>query len=136
MIRTLYKLTDSTNGLCYIGSTRHLEKRIASHRNPNKFRNSPIVKRIREIGFGGFTVSVLVIGDEADILALETATIRELNTTYPNGYNWYGYGVVKRQVMVNFQIFPDLVTASKITGDSVKSIKSKIFRKKDGFKWL
>lgn len=136
MTRTLYKLVDKLNGMIYVGSTRHIEKRLISHRNPAKGRMTPIVARIREIGFENFTVEILDRGTEIYILKLERDTILSLNCTMPHGYNVQGYGAIKRKIFANGFEYPDIVEASKVLQCSVKSIKGRIYRNKDGFRWL
>lgn len=82
----IYKVT-SPSGKSYIGQTNNLSRRMEKHRHSSStcraFHNA-----INKYGWDNMIIEVLYEGitlEEAN--KVETQTILELNTLYPNGYN-------------------------------------------------
>ena len=81
----VYKLTDTTNGLVYVGQTKFtVEERFKKHRYSNTF----IGKAIRAHGAENFLLEVLATCDTREqAYKLEMQYIAECDCIYPKGYN-------------------------------------------------
>ncbi len=82
----IYLLTDTTNGMRYVGKTMHkLCKRIGEHRRGKKHY---VDRAINSHGWENFTVEILDECETPDELSeREQYRIATLNTKFPNGYN-------------------------------------------------
>lgn len=84
----IYKISNKTNGMAYIGCTTKLGMRITQHFAADPKFNPIFHKAIREYGITNFTVEVLATTEnEAEAYVLEQKYIKENGTTIPNGYN-------------------------------------------------
>lgn len=86
----IYKITNKTNGKCYIGQTKHktIANRMKDHRSGTK-TSMPIAQAIKEYGESAFEKSVLCTTTSAGLLdLLETIYIEMYDSTNPDkGYN-------------------------------------------------
>ena len=85
-----YKITNTVNGMMYIGSARwNPDYRWVQHRsNARGGMKNPLYDAMREFGIERFTFEVILQhGNERDMLTAENAIIVVLNTIVPNGYN-------------------------------------------------
>lgn len=55
----IYKLTNTVNGLIYIGCTLDISKRMRQHKNSYSKRNNDLYKAMREFGFDKFELSII-----------------------------------------------------------------------------
>ena len=83
---TVYKLTNTLNGMGYVGMTKDFERRMAEHRWNNKYK-ALICKVIHEYGWENFTAEVIEICDAEVAPERERYWIKEFNTKTPHGYN-------------------------------------------------
>lgn len=88
----IYKITDTTNGMCYVGYTKFkLQTRFAQHvQSSRRFDKSSLLhKAMCKRGPEYFTIEILE--EHTDVLYLhqerESYWICTENTIYPNGYN-------------------------------------------------
>lgn len=83
----LYKITNCTNGMIYMGvTTRSIEKRWAEHCHPTsccKYLRDAIAKHGKE----NFHIETLVVGSKEYIYDLEPKAIQAFGSFAPIGYN-------------------------------------------------
>lgn len=81
----IYRITDKSTGLTYIGRTnRDVRFRISEH----KYKQSLIEKAILEKGIDNFEIEIIDHADSySEGRALEKKWIEHYNCFYPNGYN-------------------------------------------------
>jgi group I intron endonuclease len=83
----VYILTNSFNGKQYIGITKNLKKRWASHRNANG-KNPALHAAIVKYGVDAFVFTHYADAfDEDSAKNIEILLIKQHNTLAPNGYN-------------------------------------------------
>ena len=86
----IYKITNTVNGMAYIGQTRHdaYKTRIRDHLNGTQ-RASRVLKRaVAKYGKDAFIVEILHDGIIPELLdSYEVEAIAKHNTLAPNGYN-------------------------------------------------
>lgn len=90
MKKTIYLVTNTVNGMWYVGMTvRPLFRRWREHRQDAKSgRGWALHDAIRRYGAENFEVSVLFEGEDWEILSSkEQDFIHDLNTLSPSGYN-------------------------------------------------
>jgi group I intron endonuclease len=82
----IYRLTNTTNGMKYIGKTVQYRQRMGAHKNS---KNKHYVSRaIRKYGWDAFKQEILIDDvPEEDLDNLEISYIEVENTMVPNGYN-------------------------------------------------
>jgi group I intron endonuclease len=87
MYGIIYKITNKSNGLAYIGQTTNsLSCRLKQHLSSDRKRH--ITNVLRKYGIESFSVEVLVSClDKAALNAAEVYFVEKFNTMYPNGYN-------------------------------------------------
>lgn len=93
-MKYLYKITNNTNGMAYIGQTNDFKTRMAHHKKPNN--NTYISRAIRKYGKENFSFQVLAIFENDMIDEMEQKAIVSFNTLSPNGYNLEGGGESKK----------------------------------------
>lgn len=80
----IYKITEKSTNMAYIGQTSNLEKRLEGH----FWQNSIIGIRIRDYGWDAFIIEVLKICEsKIDLNISEDVFIKTHNTLMPHGYN-------------------------------------------------
>lgn len=91
--RGIYLIKNNENGLCYIGESKDIKKRLIDHFS----LMAPITSNLLYFDILGmewskFSIKVLfeTSNEEIDLKQKEIEFISKLNTLYPNGYNIYG----------------------------------------------
>ena len=82
----IYCITNTKNGMRYVGQSRNIEKRFVEHLRDDIKLKTKLGEAIREYGIHNFALNVL---EECKIEELDTKErkwIKELNT-FPNEYN-------------------------------------------------
>lgn len=69
----IYKITNTINGSCYVGVSRHLYRRFAQHQKAK----SHIGEAIRKYGVHSFELSIIFVGDDAKCYEIEPLLIAE-----------------------------------------------------------
>lgn len=87
----IYKITNKTNGRCYIGQSTHIEKRwkdhYYAHQNvADEGYDYPLYKAMRKYGYDNFTFEVLEECDFAALNEREMFYIKHFNS-FNDGYN-------------------------------------------------
>lgn len=86
-----YLMRNRTNGMSYVGATKHrIEARLSRHWNRafRELRDEPLANAIREFGRDAFEILILGVTESSERLAeMEREFIRQYNTMVPNGYN-------------------------------------------------
>lgn len=104
---TIYKLTNITNGLCYIGCTTQYLQRLRQYKSPNrKDYNSAISTAIRDTGWENFNKEVLCICTNIEVAYLLEDWFISHFDSINNGYNLKTGGLhpvhsIKSQVKIN-----------------------------------
>ena len=85
----IYKLTNSINGLIYIGcTTKSLAERVKGHKSTYKRRNNDLYLAMREFGVENFRSEVIEEVDDSIRYDRERFWIAEFDSINPNiGYN-------------------------------------------------
>lgn len=82
----IYRLTNTTNGMKYIGKTIRYRKRMNEHKNSKN--NHYVSRAICKYGWDAFKQEILIDDvPEEDLDNLEISYIEVENTMKPNGYN-------------------------------------------------
>lgn len=123
----IYKITNKTNGRCYIGQSTHIEKRwkdhYYAHQNMNdEGYNYPLYKAMRKYGYDNFTFEIL---EECNFTALnerEMFYVKQFNS-FNDGYNQTLGGDSTTQ-------------SSKLTIEQVLEIQDKLLTQKYTLKSL
>lgn len=83
----IYKITNKTNGKCYIGQTKNLRVRWLQHCKPHS-KCKALASAIKKYGIDNFAIETI---EEmvCPVVAMfkEQFYIKEFNTLAPNGYN-------------------------------------------------
>ena len=83
---TIYKLTNSVNGKCYIGQTKNFSSRMSDHKSART--EHLISKAVRKHGWDAFQVEALLENvPEHDADYWECRFIKEHKSMAPDGYN-------------------------------------------------
>ena len=82
----IYKITDKTNGLIYIGQAMNIKRRFSEHKTSNKGKKGTIDYVIRTKGVNNFTFEVI---EECTVLELKEREIYWIAfyDSYYHGYN-------------------------------------------------
>jgi hypothetical protein len=84
MFAGVYCLTDLSNGKKYVGSSKHVLRRINGYKNLNNKKG--VIRLIKDVN--NIKMEVIErITDEKILLERELFWIKELNSVYPYGYN-------------------------------------------------
>ena len=82
----VYQITNKTNGMSYVGSTKSFKSRMKAHMGGNGLNgNNLLSKHMTKHGVESFDFKVLYYGE--DYKREEPKFIIHFNTVYPNGYN-------------------------------------------------
>ena len=82
----IYKITDLTNNLIYIGQSNNIQRRKTEHFNSNKYDSSKIDIAIQEKGVDNFKFEIIEECSEDKLDEREKYWI-EYYDSYTNGYN-------------------------------------------------
>ena len=85
VISGVYLITNTVNGMSYVGCSNHIHERMYGHRKPSRASVSILSKAIQDFGVQNFELKILETG--RDIFDREIYWIKKLNTREPNGYN-------------------------------------------------
>ena len=80
----IYLLKNIVNGMCYVGQTVNLSRRMCQHRRGNK---QLVDKAIKEYGWNNFLYEVLEVCPRDKLNEREIFWIAQYNCIVPNGYN-------------------------------------------------
>ena len=87
-VYSIYSITNTTNGKCYVGMTINLESRWEHHCANKKTEQSLVNKDIQSIGADKFDFKhIMDCFERKDAAKLEAFFIKDLNSKYPSGYN-------------------------------------------------
>ena len=82
----IYRLTNTTNGMKYIGKTVRYRERMKEHKK--KSVKKYISNAIRKYGWNNFKKEIIIDDvPQEDLDNLEQSYIEVENTVAPNGYN-------------------------------------------------
>jgi group I intron endonuclease len=88
----VYLLTNTHNGMKYVGVSSSLRRRIKDHSKAYGPTRSYIRNAINDYGVKAFELSILHLGERRDCLEREKAFIDEHGSLAPAGYNICGGG--------------------------------------------
>ncbi len=86
----IYKITNTQNGMAYIGSTcRPVKQRMSNHwSDARRGKDTLIAQAIRDFGRESFTVEVIGEAKSSDeMMVMEIEAIKSHGTCHPSGYN-------------------------------------------------
>jgi group I intron endonuclease len=87
-VYSIYSITNTTNGMCYVGMSSNIKNRWEHHCANRKNEQSLVNKDIQAIGADNFELKhIMDCFERADAAKLEAFFIKDLNSKYPNGYN-------------------------------------------------
>lgn len=82
----IYCITNTKNGMRYVGQSRNIEKRFVEHLRDDIKLKTKLGEAIREYGIHNFTLNILEECKIEELDIKERKWIKELNT-FPNEYN-------------------------------------------------
>lgn len=94
-ISGVYKITNTITGDFYIGSSKNIKRRWASHKIPstwNKYPNNPLYKDFQKYGVDKFAFEILEEVEPEQLKEVEQQFIEKLQPTY-NDKNASGWNV-------------------------------------------
>ena len=84
----IYRLTNTTNGMTYIGKSIHFRQRMSEHKRSHKKLKTYLSRAILKYGWDAFKKEIIIDNiPEGDLDNLEISYIDVENTMAPNGYN-------------------------------------------------
>ena len=83
----LYQITNTLNGIRYIGVTKYPKRRFKQHCNPKHQSVSLLTLAIQKHGAENFKMDLLCQSTEEYCYEMEVKAIKLFNTMKPNGYN-------------------------------------------------
>lgn len=89
-VSCIYVITHSASGKKYVGQTRNLWARLASHRLAKS--ETLISRSVKKYGWDAFLVEIECLCRHDELDKKEQKLIRELNTIHPFGFNLNGGG--------------------------------------------
>ena len=82
----IYCITNTKNGMRYVGQSRNIERRFSQHLTDDKKLNTKLGKDMLIFDKGDFSLTILQECKVEELDSLEIYWISKLNT-YPNEYN-------------------------------------------------
>ena len=98
-ISGVYKITNTVTGDFYIGSSKDVKRRLASHKWPSKWKqypNNPMYLDFQKYGLENFDFEILEEVEENKLKKTEQQFIELLKPTY-NNYYAKGWDVERRK---------------------------------------
>lgn len=98
-ISGVYQITNEVTGDYYVGSSKNVMERWASHRRPSTWKqhpNSPLYKDMQEIGLDKFKFQILVTVEPEHLKEVEQEFIEMLHPSY-NSIRANGVDVERRK---------------------------------------
>lgn len=98
-ICAVYKITNTITGDFYIGSSKNVKQRWASHKRPSvwkKYSNNPMYLDFQKYGIGKFVFEILEEVEIEQLKEKEQEFIETLNPTY-NDKNAKGWDIERRK---------------------------------------
>ena len=95
----IYKITNTITGDFYIGSSKNVKRRLASHKWPstwNKYPNNPMYLDMRKYGKDKFVFEVLEEVEPEELKEVEQQFIETLKPSY-NNRNANGWDIERRK---------------------------------------
>ena len=86
-ISAVYKITNTVTGDFYIGSSKNVKQRWASHKTPsnwNRCPNNPLYQDMQKYGLENFAFEILAEVEEDSLKEIEQQFIERLKPTYNN----------------------------------------------------
>ena len=86
-ISGIYKITNTITGDFYIGSSKDIKRRWASHKwhsRRNKYPNNPLYKDMQKYGIDKFVFEILAEVEVEQLKEMEQQFIEKLQPTYNN----------------------------------------------------
>ena len=115
---SIYKITNTLNGKCYIGQAKDAQRRWQKHCSP-KSGCKKICRAIQKYGKESFTFEVLFVCDPEVADINETIQIARHNSV-ENGYNICPQGGSRRGVKLSSETKKKLSDAKKNMSDETK----------------
>lgn len=97
-ISAVYKITNTVTGDFYVGSSKDVKRRWASHKWPsrwNKCKNNPLYLDMKKYGLDKFSFQILAEAEIEQLKEMEQQFIETLKPTY-NNYNANGLDIERR----------------------------------------
>lgn len=94
-ISGIYKITNTITNDCYIGSSKNLEQRLASHKCPsiwNRHPNNQLYQDMQKYGVDKFDFQILANVEPEQLKEAEQQFIETLKPTY-NDRNAHGWNI-------------------------------------------
>ena len=95
----IYKITNTVTGDFYIGSSKDIKRRLASHKCQstwNEQPNNPMYLDMRKYGLDKFSFQILEIVEEGQLKEIEQQFIETLKPTY-NQVNAKGWDIERKK---------------------------------------
>ena len=88
----VYLLSNTVNGMKYVGMTWSLRRRIKDHKKGNSGSKSYIKNAIKTYGINSFDLAILFVGSRRECMEQEKQFIDKYGCLAPSGYNLCGGG--------------------------------------------
>ena len=125
----IYKITNKTNGKCYIGQSQNIELRWRAHKHKYLNKNdttysSKLYRAMRAHGIENFDFSVI---EECDVNSLKEREIYYISQydSLKNGYNMTPGGDTSSTTIVDKSIVQKIIQLLKTTTDNSEVIASR-----------
>lgn len=115
----IYKITNLTNGMLYVGQTTKLSisDRFSEHCKERR-NNRHISNAIRKHGKDNFTIeSIAIAANQTELNALEVSFVTQLNAMFPSGYNHRAGG---EQNGICSDVLKQKISAAKMNKPNLK----------------
>lgn len=122
----IYKLTNKTNGMGYIGATiQPFEQRLRGHFDASKTkRNTLLAQAIREFGLDNFSSEILRYARNShELMYLEIQAIKAHGTLAPAGYNMTsgGKGTMDHRLLESTKLLISQKAKGRICSEETKA---------------
>lgn len=116
----IYKVTNKSNGMSYIGQSNDIRRRWREHQNKMNTKNTLLYQAMREYGKENFSFEVIEECALTELNDKEKYYINKYNTMTPNGYNMST--IENMQYKINWNIANEIVYDLKnasLTGEEI-----------------